>query len=63
MKNPWLKKNLGTLCGPCSVEDRIFEIKKFDKQKLKAVILWHGTQSSVKKAAERLLKKIIITGC
>ena len=62
MKNPWLRpapenypeKEIQSV----SVEDRLMEIAKFDLQKLRAIILWTGTQKTVRIAAERKLKKL-----
>lgn len=57
--NPWLREMWwGQMVQSCTVEDRVHEMKSFGADKLKAVIAYEGTQTTVRKAAERRLRRL-----
>lgn len=58
MKNPWLYNSYGRTIGPTCVHDRMDALKSFDMKKLRAVIRYSGTQESVRKQAERRLRRL-----
>lgn len=57
-KNPFLYEAYGTLVGTMNAEDRIRELNKFGEEKLRQVIALPDVQVTVRKAAERRLKKL-----
>lgn len=62
MENPWLYESWGMMVQPVAVDDRIQELKKFGIEKLKAVIAYDGTQATVRKRAEAMLRRLIREG-
>ncbi|MBN1104736.1 MAG: hypothetical protein JXL84_15060 [Deltaproteobacteria bacterium] len=62
MKDPWLKPAPAGYpvreIMSCSVQDRLYDLRKFNVKKLKAVIAWPETQKTVKDAARRRLRKL-----
>jgi hypothetical protein len=64
IKNPWLRPAPDYYypveeIEPVSAQDRLEELKGFDKRKITEIIAWPGTQRTVKLAAERRLKKLL----
>ena len=62
MTNPWLNETvrLGKnrfKVGPASVEDRLANLRLCTARQLKAIILYTGTQKTVRVAAVRMLKR------
>ena len=57
-ENPFLHEAYGSLVGTMNAQDRIQELKKFDIEKLRQVIALPGVQVTVRKAAERWLRKL-----
>lgn len=61
LRNPWLRpaKDYYPIkeIQSESVEDRLIELKTFDSSKLRAVILWPGTQKTVRAKAKIFLKR------
>lgn len=63
MKNPWMKParpGWGVLeVQVCDADSRRHAIKSIDDpEKLKAIILWPGTQTTVRAAAQARLRKL-----
>lgn len=56
--NPWLREQWGRMVQSCTVDDRIQEMAGFDADKLRSVIAYEGTQATVRRAAERRLRRL-----
>jgi len=63
MNNPWLRPAPKSYpvaeIQSYSVEDRLEELKYCDSWKLQEIIRWQGTQKTVKRKAEILLRRRI----
>ena len=58
IKNPFLYEAYGTLVGTMNAEDRIRELGRFNAEQLRQVIALPDVQVTVRKAAERRVRKL-----
>ena len=64
-ESPWIDKEYKTSnghtvrVGSISVDDRIAALRGFGIKRVKDVILYPGTQRTVRRAAERRLRKLV----